>query len=374
MPSPDDLSPIDSVLEAVKESEVGVILHLPCGKIAPLLNVLVENSFNIPLTREEEGVGIAAGVTLAGAKALMVIQNTGLGNMVNALMSLTKFYDLPLPIFVSHRGIYNENISAQIPFGTHLEDMLGTMEIDYITISEPEGLKNISELLLETYKKNIIRCFLFSPKVWEDLPRSPPKPHLRASAISNHIYEDIKNPKKRIEVIEDINWFLKDKAVICNMGYPSRELYNVFDQSSNFYMLGSLGLASSIGLGVSLYSKKEVVVIDGDGSLLMNPNALITAGCQQPKNLTILCLDNGTYASTGDQPTSSGCGFALEDLAKASGIDNILVTDNPDSIKRLEGEGPRFIKLVVKPGNAQVGLVDLSPQKIKERFQSWLSE
>ncbi len=374
MPSSDDLSSIETVLEAVKESDVDVILHLPCGKIAPLLDVLVENFYNIPLTREEEGVGIAAGVTLAGAKALMVIQNTGLGNMVNAIMSLTKFYDLPLPIFVSHRGIYNENISAQIPFGTHLEDILGAMEVDYITFSEPEELKNISEKLMETYKKNIIRCFLFSPKVWEGLQRVTSKPNLRKTCVTNNVIEDIKNPRRRIEAIEDLSWFFKDKAVICNMGYPSRELYNVFDQISNFYMLGSLGLASSIGLGVALFSKKEVVVIDGDGSLLMNPNSLITAGCVQPKNLTILCLDNGTYASTGDQPTSSGCGFSLEDMAKASGIDNILVTDNPESLKRSEGEGPRFIKLVVQPGNADVGLVDLSPQKIKERFQSWLSE
>lgn len=374
MPSPDDLSLIDPVLKAVRESEVDVILHLPCGKIASLLDVLTREFFHIPLTREEEGVGIGAGATLAGAKALMVIQNTGLGNMVNAIMSLSKFYDFPLPIFISHRGIYKENIHAQVPFGKHLEDILGAMEVNYITFNEPGDLKDISQQLMETYNKNMVRCFLFSPKVWEDLSHVTQKPSLCGPITKNHIYEDILNPKKRIEAIEDLSWFLKDRAVICNMGYPSRELYNVFDQSSNFYMLGSLGMASSIGLGVALFSKKEVVVIDGDGSLLMNPNALITAGCVQPKNLTILCLDNGTYASTGDQPTSSGCGVALEDIAAACGIGNILVTDDPDSIKRLKGDGPRFIKLVVEPGNAEVGIVDLSPQVIKKRFQSWLSE
>lgn len=374
MPSNDGSSQIDMVLDGLKESEVDVVLHLPCGKIATLLDVLCEAFFNVPLTREEEGVGVAAGVSLAGKKPLMVIQNTGLGNMVNAIMSLTKFYEFPLPIFVSHRGIYKEEIPAQVPLGSHLEDILRSMEVDYITFREPEDLNSISDQLSETYKKKIVRCFLFSPKVFEGLPRSPKSPQKQKAMIGKQIQEETKNPKERIEAIKDLSVYLKDKAVICNMGYPSRELFNVFHQKSNFYMLGSLGLASSIGLGVSLYSKKEVAVIDGDGSLLMNPNALITVGLLQPGNLTIICLDNGTYASTGDQPTSSAMGFDLEEFAKACGIGNILVTDEPFSIKRLEGEGPRFIRLVVQPGNAKVGTVDMPPQEIKERFMSWLSE
>jgi sulfopyruvate decarboxylase subunit beta len=374
MPSNDDLSPVDHVLDAVKGSEVDVILHLPCGKIAPLLDVLCKNFYNVPLTREEEGVGIAAGVDLAGKRPLMVIQNSGLGNMVNALMSLTKYYELPLPIFVSHRGVYEEEIAAQIPLGEHLEDILEAMEIEYISYNEPEEVRDISQHLSDTFSQGKIKCFLFSPRVWEGLSRDPQIPPLRTSCEMNVIKEEIGNPIKRYEALERVSWFLKDKAVISNMGFPSRELYSLFDQSSNFYMLGSLGLASSIGLGVSLFTEKDVVVIDGDGSLLMNPNALISIGNIHPRNLTILCLDNGTYASTGDQVTSSGCGFAMEDLAKASGIGNILVTDDPVSIMKLEGEGPKFVKLAVQPGNADVGTIDLSSIEIKKRFQRWLLE
>jgi sulfopyruvate decarboxylase subunit beta len=374
MPSNDIQSPPDIVVDAVRESKVEVILHLPCGKIAPLLDVLCEEFYNIALTREEEGVGVAAGASLAGARPLMMIQNSGLGNMVNALMSLSKYYGFSLPIFVSHRGVYEEEIPAQVPLGEHLEDILRAMDVDYVSYNEPEEVADVSYHISDTFSNGKIKCFLFSPKVWEGLPRRPQEPSLRTTCTENVIKGDTQNPIKRIEALEKLGRFLKDKAVICNMGFPSRELFSVYDQNSNFYMLGSLGLASSIGLGVSLFSKKEVVVIDGDGSLLMNPNALISIGNLQPKNLTILCLDNGTYASTGDQVTSSGCGFALEDLAKASGIGNILVTDKPDSLEKLEGDGPRFVKLAVRPGNAEVGTIELSSIEIRDRFQSWLLE
>jgi sulfopyruvate decarboxylase subunit beta len=156
------------------------------------------------------------------------------------------------------------------------------------------------------------------------------------------------------------------------LGYPSRELYFVFDQKSNFYMLGSLGLASSIGLGVALFSSKDVVVLDGDGSLLMNPNALISIGALKPRNLTVICLDNGTYGSTGDQPTLTAQGFNLEKLAVTCGIPNVLITDQPYNISNFSGVGPKFIRLVVKSGNAKVPEIGLTALEIKTRFQEWL--
>jgi sulfopyruvate decarboxylase subunit beta len=366
------MNPLDAVVSAVKSAEVDIVLHLPGGKIASLLDVLTEKAKDIQLTREEEGVGMAAGISLAGSKPMMVIQGSGLGNMVNAIMSLSRFYELPLPIFISHRGIYREDIPAQIPMGEHLEDILDAMGIEHFSFHDSAHLKGISRLVSETFDRNIVRCFLFSPKVWEGQPRKPHAPIKRIQCKISESHESIQKPKERYEVIKELSWFLKDKAVICNMGYPSRELYSAFDQDSNFYMLGSLGMASSIGLGVSLFSDKEVVVIDGDGSLLMNPNTLISIGALQPENLTVLCLDNGTYSSTGQQPTLSGCGLQLEGLARAAGIGKILITDSPDSVETLKGPGPKFVRLVVKSGNANVGCVTLNPLEIKERFQSWL--
>lgn len=373
---------IDDVCTAVDNAGVNILLQLPCDRIAPLLFELNKRFSNIPLTREEEGVGIAAGVALADAKPLMLVQSSGFGNMVNAVMSLTKIYQLPLPIIISQRGVYKENIAAQIPMGTHLPAILDAMEVPHQSFRSSADLSNLMFELENVFKDNIIKCLLFSPRIFEELPKptveeqmkniSPTR--LKGTGVVEEkvIIEGINNPKSRLEMLSELKGYLKNKAVLCNMGYPSRELFSIFDQSSNFYMLGSLGLVSSIGLGVALFSKKEVVVLDGDGSLLMNPNALLTVGALQTSNLTIICLDNGTYGSTGDQPTLAATGVHLDQLAKACGIPKIMVTDNVQNLSSLTGSGPNFVRLVVKPGNAKVGTIDLTALEIKNRFQDWL--
>jgi sulfopyruvate decarboxylase subunit beta len=376
---------IDDVCSAVEHSGVNLVLQLPCGRIAPLLNALCDRFRDIPLSREEEGVGIAAGAAMAGAKPLMIVQSSGIGNMVNALMSLTKLYELPLPIFVSQRGVYNENIAAQIPMGKNLPHILEAMGIEYVTYSEREDLKDISTDLNDVFENNKIKCFLFSPKICEHIPRKPwPQPdeiyyklpvHFKPEfKTEDAIKIDINKLKTRIEMLVALIPYIKGKTVVCNIGYPSRELYSILDQESNFYMLGSLGLVTSIATGVALYHDSEVVVIDGDGSLIMNPNALITVGALQPKNLTIICLDNGAYGSAGGLPTWTAYGLKLENLAKTCGISKIFLSDDPENLTDIKGRGPRFIRLLIQVGNAKVGTVGLTAVEIKSRFISWLSK
>ena len=103
----------------------------------------------------------------------------------------------------------------------------------------------------------------------------------------------------RYEAIQDIMNYIDEELVICNIGFPSRELYEINDRSKNFYMIGSMGLASSIGFGLALAKPYEdVVVIDGDGSLLMNMGSLVTIFANNPSNLTWIVIDNGAYGST----------------------------------------------------------------------------
>ena len=92
----------------------------------------------------------------------------------------------------------------------------------------------------------------------------------------------------RFDLLEKLQESLKDKLVICNIGLPSQELYQINDQPNYFYMLGSMGLSSSIGLGLALSQNKEVVSIDGDGSVLMNMNTLATIGNRAPNNLSLI--------------------------------------------------------------------------------------
>ncbi len=156
--------------------------------------------------------------------------------------------------------------------------------------------------------------------------------------------------------------------LISNIGFPSRELFSVRDRPENFYMLGSMGLASSIGLGLALARpERKVIVLDGDGSLLMNLGTLATIAHHAPRNYLLVILDNCCYGSTGSQPTCTHLGTDLFVLAKAAGVKNVRTAElEGDLTEALLGQGAVIAK--VEAGNALVPIICLSPEEIIERF------
>jgi sulfopyruvate decarboxylase subunit beta len=173
---------------------------------------------------------------------------------------------------------------------------------------------------------------------------------------------------ERIEAIKEIAESLDDELVICNIGFPSRELYAVKDSPTHFYMLGSMGMASSIGLGLAMSVKRKVVVFDGDGSVLMNMGTLVTIFSQNPKNLVFVVFDNQCYGSTGSQCTYT-TNVDLLEIAKSVGFKNTFVFEDEINFNEvLDIEGSVFVHMKVKPGNADVPVIDMEPEDIKERF------
>jgi sulfopyruvate decarboxylase subunit beta len=178
---------------------------------------------------------------------------------------------------------------------------------------------------------------------------------------------------KRIEAIAAIAENAGDALIICNIGFPSRELYAVRDRQENFYMLGSMGLASSIGLGLALAQPdKKVIVLEGDGAVLMNLGTLATIANFAPENYLLVILDNCCYGSTGSQPTCTHLGTDLAEMAKAAGVKDVRMAVDLDSLRQsLKDKGVIVVK--VEPGNADVPIIDLSPGDILLRFrQSFL--
>lgn len=174
---------------------------------------------------------------------------------------------------------------------------------------------------------------------------------------------------ERIKAIKKIADELTDQLVICNIGYPSRELYHVKDSSTHFYMLGSMGMASSIGLGLAMAQERKVIIFDGDGSLLMNLGSLVTIYSQNPKNLILVILDNECYGSTGSQCTYAST-VNLKKVAEAVGFNkSYYFNDNIDFKPILQSEGPVFVHVKVSPGNADVPVIPLEPEEIKDRFK-----
>ncbi len=182
---------------------------------------------------------------------------------------------------------------------------------------------------------------------------------------------------KRYDAINKIVESLNDEIIVCNLGAPSRELYNVLDREDNFYMLGSMGLSSSIAFGIAISKpKRKVVCIDGDGSILMNLGSLSTIANNNPPNLTLIIIDNSSYGSTGDQKTYTSNKTRLEIIAKGAGFNSITVIEDEDeilaSLKSL-GLGCHFVLIKVQPGNAQVENVPLLPEELKDRFRKAIS-
>ncbi|HEX7468562.1 MAG TPA: sulfopyruvate decarboxylase subunit beta [Methanobacterium sp.] len=176
---------------------------------------------------------------------------------------------------------------------------------------------------------------------------------------------------ERIDIMKKVSAELTNELVVCNIGFPSRELYHVKDSSTHFYMLGSMGLASSIGLGLAMSSNRKVVVFDGDGSVLMNFGSLVTIFNQNPKNLILIVLDNECYGSTGSQCTYAST-VDLSKVAEAVGFKNRFFFDDKkrkyDFKEVLESCGPVFVHIKVKPGNADVPVIPMEASEIKDRF------
>ncbi|MEL7428744.1 MAG: sulfopyruvate decarboxylase subunit beta [Pseudomonadota bacterium] len=176
----------------------------------------------------------------------------------------------------------------------------------------------------------------------------------------------------RSDILKEIAPILRDQLVICNIGLPSQELHLIDDQPTNFYMLGTMGLSSSIGLGLALAQDKTVVSIDGDGSVLTNFGTLPTIANNVADNFILLIIDNGSYGSTGDQPTYAGKKTSLTAVAKACGCETVIECKAEDTAKVLsDAIASKKMTIIVakcESGNIKVPVITMDPVVIRDRF------
>ena len=365
-------TPERKVVDILKQNSIDIAATLPCDRIKALLLLIARNIRTIPLTREENGIGICAGVYLGGGRPVMVIQSTGIGNMINALCSLNLTYDIPIPVIASWRGVYKESIEAQWQLGRRLPEILAASGIKFTIIESIKEIDKLDEAIKESFSNSHPHVILLSPAVWEGYACEIPEPlEICSRNVDLEFSGYIKKPVyTRYEAIKSIVETIDDTGdiIVANLGIPSKELFEIRDRELNFYMLGSMGLVSSIGLGLSIIQKKHVYVIDGDGSLLMNPNALISIGEYPTPNLTIIAIDNASYGSTGNQETCTQSLIDLELLAKASGIKDTVKAHSFDELREALLLKAQFIHVIVKPVNVKCKEIPFSANEIKKRF------
>lgn len=338
---------------ALKDLGYNFFTGVPCNFFKHAINFTVDDKDIEYIAAPNEGcaAAIAAGAYLGGKKAAVMMQNSGIGNLINPITSLNMIYDIPTLLLVSGRGYKIDNDEPQHAImGARMRDIFDSIGV--INYELPENLEEFKGVLAkinhEIYNdKKVAALIVKKGSIGEYDLKTVPTGKNETRSISK---EQSSSPlMARYDAIELIASCLGgDEAVIASTGKISRELFVINDKPANFYMQGSLGHASAIGLGLALSRpEKKVVVLEGDGAIIMHMGMLSTVGHYKPKNMAHIVLDNETYDSTGGQFTTSTTTL-LEDVAGACGYSASFKVITKDGLKNalksaLSTEGPTFI-------------------------------
>jgi phosphonopyruvate decarboxylase len=362
---------------------VSDVTGVPCSYLTPLINRVASDSIvgYLPATQEGEAVAVAAGCWLAGVGACVIAQNSGLGNMLNPLTSLNYPSRIPVPLIVTWRGKPGQPDEPQ-------HELMGAITPELL------GLIGVGHALLPAEQGGVRRCLDAGWAVMDRyrlpfafiLPKGVVAPErldepARGPGCLSHITRYGSGPPAhtRIEALEHLLGVLPESAaVVSTTGKTSRELYTLADRPQHFYLVGAMGSASAIGLGVARHTGRPVVVIDGDGAALMRLGTLATIGAHPAPNLTHVLLDNQVHDSTGGQ-RSLAMQVDLPTVAAACGYAQVHdcnhLVDFADALKAaLAGGGPAFVYLRIRPGSiSDLGRPDIHPSDVAQRFRAFVT-
>jgi len=372
---------------------------VPCSLVEDLITALEGDRPApwIPAVREDVAVGLAAGAWLGGRRPAVIMQNSGLGTSLNALASLSLMYGFPALLIVTWRGFGGRDAPEHILTGEITPDLLDLLRIPHRTLtaahaaellawaaSEMDARKSPVALLLPpgVVAAGAERAGAESGGVERRSPATGPDPTRvrRAPAVTTPATEreELTPVISRAEAIAVAVKELGDEPVIHANGYICRESCAIDDRPQNFYMIGSMGMASAIGLGLALARPLAAcVVFDGDGNLLMSLGTLAMVGSLGPRNFVHIVFDNEVYGSTGGQRSPSR-DVRLDRLARSAGYRTAAAVTTADEIAAAvrtarAAEGPHFILVKVTPAETPVPRIPHGPEVIRDRFRRSVS-
>ena len=372
-------------LEQCNEFGYRFFTGTPCSYLKPLINSVIESDIVdfLPAANEGDAVGIASGVSLAGEKAVVIFQNSGLGNAVNPLTSLSYTFKIPFLGIVTLRG--EPGGPSDEPqhelMGQVTTEMLETMQVKWAYFPREkseiaEAIKAADQIMTDqkmpfffVMRKGDVEAY--------PLTKSQEKPQINAP-IQYKIKDNLVGETTRTDALKVLSDLYRDLPLIATTGKSGRELFEIGDYSNQIYMVGSMGCASVLGLGISeVKQDKPVCIIDGDGALMMRLSTMCTLGLKSTGKLFHILLDNGVHDSTGGQATfSSGINFA--EVAKATGYQNILATDDKVEFENFVKDNMNkselsFIHFKIKPGSpSDLGRPTIKQFEVADRFKSFL--
>lgn len=372
----------ETFYNAMQNAGIGFFAGVPDSLLSPICACIAERSSDRGhsiTANEGAAVALAAGSYLAhGKPALVYMQNSGLGNAINPLLSLAdpSVYGIPMLLLIGWRGEPGVADEPQhIAQGSATVPLLDTMGITHHQLPDDTEAATslLAHALTQTMEQEKPVAILVGKNAFTPYP-------------SQHDIGERELPLAREEAIRTILESIEPgSTVVSATGMISRELYELREQrgeghDSDFLSVGSMGHCCQIALGVALAKpERRVYCLDGDGSLLMHMGSMATTAQSGAANLAHIVLNNGSHASVGGQPT---CGFQISfaDIARGCGyqgvhslVDEQGIKNSLDAIK--SATGPSFLEIRVHPGSRpDLGRPDSSPSELRDDFMRHLKE
>lgn len=353
---------------------------VPCSYLKNLINYAINDCNYIAAANEGDAIAIASGAYLGGRRSVVLMQNSGLANAVSPLVSLNYPFRIPLLGFVSLRGEPGEPDEPQHELmGCITTQLLELMDIEWQYLS-PDIEQAKEQLHQAAQVLDQDKSFFF---VVRKDTFSKVQLHKHEFTTNQNLIKSKKERgdqlPSRLEALSVIN-AIKDKTTvqIATTGKTGRELYEIGDSSSNLYLVGSMGCVSSLGLGMALTQQKhDIIVIDGDGSLLMRMGSLATNGFYGTPNMLHILLDNNTHDSTGGQSTVSNHVDFVE-IASSCGYGSSIYLHDLNELehhildwKRTKGLTFLYVK-IAKGSKETLGRPHIKPHEVTVRLKKYL--
>jgi phosphonopyruvate decarboxylase len=326
----------DAFIRRARAHGFSLYTGVPCSYLKPFINYVIDDADlrYVGAANEGDAVAVAAGAELAGQRGVVMFQNSGFGNTVNPLTSLTHTFRIPVLIIVTLRGepggpVDEPQHELMGEITGDLLDLLG-IEWDWFPTEEDriEPILERAVATMDTERHPFALIMRKGSVTKQELkavsPVRPPEPRTFKCPVAT---------AQRAEMLRAIQASVADSdIVLATTGYTGRELYALDDRSSQLYMVGSMGCAVSLGLGLAIACPdRRVIVLDGDGALLMRLGALAMLGHERPPNLVHVLLDNSIHESTGGQATlSAAVDFCA--VAAACGYPNVVTAAGADEL------------------------------------------
>jgi phosphonopyruvate decarboxylase len=369
-------------IQAARQRGFALYSGVPCSYFKALINYVIgaKDLRYIAAANEGESVSIAAGAELGGLKSVAMLQNSGLGNAVNPLTSLTNVSQIPLLLIVTLRG--DPDAPPDEPqhqrMGQITTALLDLLQIPWAFF--PGADADIAAAL-DRATAHMDRHHTPYALVLRkgQVAEVPTPPATTAASTTPAVVPPPFGPLSatRLQMLRAVQQAaLPSDVLVATTGYTCRELYAAGDHENQFYAVGAMGCASSLGLGLAIARPQHrVIVLDGDGAVLMRMGALSTIGFERPRNLIHVVLDNRAYESTGSQQTHSAS-TDLAAVAAACGYPRVVrVTTTKEMVDSLARQPDELtlIHVGIVPGvGEELPRPAVSPPEVANRLRAYL--